>query len=163
MATNMKIAFILVLALSMGVTHAAEPTNTVSGVDKVREELDYAEGLNRLGMQEYAERVLERIQETNDARVIKAKFITRIQHGRVRPRQIEKYIAKHSVSNSPAYWVLKITQADAYWAWGKTNECINIYESFMREFPKHLKWEREGDGQHHAPRYLPKAALLSKP
>jgi len=157
LAMNMKLAFILVLALSMGMTYGAEPTNAIPDPDKIEVELGYAEALSRLGMREHAESVLARIQETNDVRVIKTKFVTFLQHGFIRPRQIDRYIAEHSVSNSPAYWVLKVTQADAYWAWGKTNECTAIYDSFMREFPRLIGTEPE-DGQPDAREYSPKAA-----
>lgn len=145
----MKSASILILALSVAMTCVSAPTNSMSVTDRIQGDLDYAETLSQLAMVDYASRVLARIQETNDLRVIKAKFSNYLQRPFSKTQQIDKYIAEHSVSNSPGYWVLKVTQADAYWAWGKTNECISIYESFMREFPEHMETKPE-NGQHPA-------------
>jgi hypothetical protein len=161
LANEMKSATILILAVSIATPCMSETTNTVFVVDNIKEELDYTEQLSHLGMPDYASRVLARIQETNDLRVIKAKFISFLQRPFRQDQQIQRYIAGHSVSNSPAYWALRITQADAYWAWGKTNECINIYDSFMREFPKHMQTETENGQQSSAPyRSQPRDARL---
>ena len=145
----MKFASILILALSVAMTCLSEPTNTISVTGKIQEDLYYAEKLSCLGMADYASRVLVRIHETNDLRVIEAKFSSFLQRPFRQNQQIDRYIEEHSVSNSPGYWILKLTQADGYWAWGKTNECISIYESFMREFPEHMETKPE-NGQHPA-------------
>ena len=94
---------------------------------------------------------------TNSVAAIRSDFVEFLGRPFIQSQQIETYVAEHSVTNSHAYWVLKLTQADAYWAWGKTNDCITIYESFMKEFPRLIGAESQ-DGQPDAGGYSPKAA-----
>ena len=87
---------------------------------------------------------------TNTVVAIRADFIEFLHRPFNQGQHIETYIGKHSVSNSHAYWVLKLTQADAYWQWGKTNECVKIYDSFMTEYPRLIGTKPE-NGQQSVP------------
>jgi hypothetical protein len=114
--------------------------------------VEHIQTLVRTGRFAEARQLVHDTVASNSVAAIRSDFMNFLGRPFVQAQQIETYIATHSVSNSPAYWVLKITQADAYWAWGKTNECIAIYESFMKEFPR-LIGTNMVDGQHGVPPY----------
>jgi len=140
----------LIIAALLSATCLTAHGSTNSPVERIQT-------LVRAGRFAEARHLAQDTVGSNSVAAIRSDFMDFLGRPFVQPQQIDRYIAKHSVSNSHAYWVLKLTQADAYWAWGKTNDCITIYESFMKEFPRLIGTEA-GDGQPDAGGYSPKAA-----
>lgn len=94
-------------------------------------ELRFADGLISLGLPTYAEKVLELSGLTGpEAKVIKIK--TLLLTGQF--EKVLKIIAAERDQESLDTWAMRLTLADAYFAWGKYTEAEAIYTKF---FSKH--------------------------
>ena len=105
---------------------AAEPDPQV--------EMKYADGLMKMGLDEYAVNVLKALPETNNTAIVLAKFQVELMQPKLDEDAIERYITKRAEKNSELYWVMKIRLADTLWARGEQKKCTAIYEAFVKYY-----------------------------
>lgn len=94
------------------------------------EEVKYAEGLNKLGLPNYAEMVLAKLGSGADTKA------ARLQSYLVRGEfdKVQGIIAAEPDQNSPDAWGMKITLANGYYTMGKYPEARKIYEAFFAQY-----------------------------
>jgi tetratricopeptide (TPR) repeat protein len=104
---------------------------------EIKAEIQYAEALQKLGMPDYMEKVLDRlIKKHPEAKpLIKVlKLQSMISRGKF--AEVLEIIAKEPNQNSQDAWAMRLSLADGYYAWGKYAEAEEIYNSFFKAFPK---------------------------
>lgn len=96
-------------------------------------ELKYAEALQRMGLPDYAEIVLNKI---SDPRALGRLELIKIQ-GKLAMGKFDDVIAiisRKPDQNSQAVWEMKLSLADAYYAWGKYPQAQGVYEGFFKAY-----------------------------
>ncbi len=104
---------------------------------EISAEIQYAEALQKLGMPDYMEIVLDRlIKKHPEAKpLIKVlKLQSMIARGKF--AEVLEIIAREPRQNSQDAWAMRLSLADGYYAWGKYAEAEEIYVSFFKAFPK---------------------------
>lgn len=101
---------------------------------EVRMELRYANGLTALGMPDYAEIVLDRLEGRQGGpmyKVIKLRGL--ISMGRF--EDVRRIIGREPDQDSEAVWAMKMALADGYYAWGRYDEAQGIYNMLFKAYP----------------------------
>jgi len=104
------------------------------GDASVRREVRYAEGLTDLGMPDYAQMVLDRIQDPKAGalyKVVKLRGLIAMGHF----DDVKALIAKEPAQNSQDVWAMKMTLADGFYAWGRYDEAHGIYKAMFNTYP----------------------------
>jgi len=97
-----------------------------------QEEMKYADGLMKMGLDEYAVKVLKGLPETNNTAIVLAKFQVELMQPKLDEDAIERYITQRAEKNSELYWVMKIRLADTFWARGEQKKSAAIYDAFLK-------------------------------
>jgi len=125
----------LLLLVCLQVSIAQDKAPLTQGLDpKIQLELQYAEALQRLGMPDYAELVISRINDPAAktwAEVLKLQGM--LSMGKF--DDVKKLIGNRPDADSQPTWAMKMALADAYYAWGKYGEAQGIYESLFKKYP----------------------------
>jgi len=103
----------------------------------VKLEIQYAEGLQKWGMPDYAQIVLDRLRARHPEAEGLVKVIAvegMLQLGRF--DEVRAIIAREPDQNSQGAWALKLALADGYYAWGEYGKARAIYDSLLEAFPK---------------------------
>jgi hypothetical protein len=116
--------------------------------EEVKQEFKYAEELRKLGLNDFADKVLINIPEDKIPQAMKnammlAKFQTYLRTNYKEPAKLEAYIKSLTAKDIELYWVLKLRWADEMWSRGENDKCLKVYESFMEFFDKVLKESKE--------------------
>ena len=103
--------------------------------EAVRTEIRYAQALQRLGLPDDAQIVLERISREHPEaapflKVIKLEGLVAV--GRF--ADVIELIAAEPDPDSQGTWAMKLALADGYYAWGKYEEARAIYEDFFKKY-----------------------------
>ncbi len=94
------------------------------------EEMKYVDGLNRLGLPNYAELVLARLGSGPE---VKARQLdAALARGEF--DKVKATIDAELDQNSLAAWMMRLRLADAYFAWGKYPECRALYDGLFAKF-----------------------------
>ena len=104
---------------------------------EVKMEIQYAEALQKLGMADYAEMVIDRLSKKHPEakpfiKVLKMQSM--ISRGKF--EAVLEAIAKEANQNGQDAWAMRLSLADGYYAWGKYPQAEEIYKSFFKAFPK---------------------------
>jgi tetratricopeptide (TPR) repeat protein len=101
---------------------------------EVEMELRYAEALTQMGLPDYAEIVIGRIQDPSaKLRLEVLKLEGLIAQGKF--DDVKAVIVKNPNQDSQEAWAMKLALADGYYAWGRYGEAQGIYESFFEKYP----------------------------
>jgi hypothetical protein len=143
----MKNALIIPALLILVIAVSAEPKKEWTK-EEAKIEFKYAEELRKLGLNEFADKVIAKIPPDQMPPELKqalrlVQFQTYLRKHRDDEKQIQAYIKKEAGDNGELYWTMKIRWADDLWARGKKKECLEIYESFMQFYDELLKRTNE--------------------
>ncbi|MDP6491301.1 MAG: tetratricopeptide repeat protein [Kiritimatiellia bacterium] len=125
-----------------GVIIAAAPargTDDLTGgpSPEIRAEIQYAEALQKLGMPDYMEIVLDRlIKKHPEAKPLIKVLRLQSMISRGKFAEVLEIIAREPNQNSQDAWAMRLSLADGYYAWGKYPQAEEIYVSFFKAFPK---------------------------
>ena len=133
---------ILIAVILAACMHSVAADSEISPEPSVQE-MKYAAELRKLGLDEFADMVIERIPDEKNKAVILAKFQAFIHRNLKNEQKIEEHIKKQAGDDAELYWMLKIRLADAYWAWGKQGKSLEIYEEFMQFYQKLMERSKE--------------------
>jgi len=115
--------------------------------EKIAEEMKYAEELRKLGMDDLADTVIDRVPDQKSTAVILAKFQAFMHRHPDDEKKLEAYVRERSGDDPELYWMMKIRLADAYWGWGKHKKCLDIYGEFMKFYQKWTERSKEMEKQ----------------
>jgi tetratricopeptide (TPR) repeat protein len=100
---------------------------------RLAEEIRYAKLLQNAGMADYAKTILDRIKDPEVALMVKVlELQTDLSMGRF--DAVKAKIAALPDQNSQEAWAMKLSLADAYYAWGKYVEAQKIYDGFFAAY-----------------------------
>ncbi len=104
---------------------------------EIKMEIQYAEALQKMGMADYAEIVIDRLSKKHPEakpfiKVLKMQSM--IARGKF--EDVLKTIAKEPNQNGQDAWAMRLSLADGYYAWGKYAKAEEIYKSFFKAFSK---------------------------
>ena len=116
--------------------------------ENVKQEFKYAEELRKLGMDDFADKVISRIPADKIPPSLKsamtlAKFQTYLRKNYKNSAKLETYIKALAADDVELYWTLKLRWADEMWNRGDNDKCLKAYESFMEFYDKLLKQSKE--------------------
>ena len=129
----MRACLAAVLVLS---SLSAAGQNLTEGLDPaIRFEIEYAEMLNRVGLPDFAQKVL------GDIRAPEASYwVDRIRlEAMVSKGQwdaVKAEIAKQPDQDGLKAWAMRLTLADGYYAWGEYPKAEAIYNNFLKKYPQ---------------------------
>jgi len=109
--------------------------------EQIAREMKYAEELRKLGMDDLADTVMDRVPDQKNNAVILAKFQAFIHRHADDEKKLEEHIRKRAGKDPELYWMMRIRLADAYWSWGKHKKCLEIYGEFMKFYQE---WTERG-------------------
>lgn len=122
-------AFLILPAVASAQALTAGPSS------ETRQEIEYAEALNKMGLPDYARTVLDRIKDPAAKPIIKVLQMQALA-SKGDFEAVKKIIAREPNQNSQEAWAMKLTLADNYYAWGRYPEARGIYESLFKAYPK---------------------------
>jgi len=127
--------FLPLLALvGFGLLAAASAVELPASLDPaVEAELLYADRLTDLGLPDYAEIVLDRVQDPA-ARLRLEVIRLRGLLARGRFEEAESIIAAKPRGDSQEVWALRLALADAYYSWGRYDKARGIYEALFKAY-----------------------------
>jgi len=134
---------VVLVAMAVAVCSFASAGEPAMPPAQIAKEMKYAEELRKLGLDDFANTVIDRIPDQKNKAVILAKFQAFLHRNLKDEKKIEAHIRKQAGDDAELYWMMRIRLADAYWAWGKPEKCFKIYEEFMEFYEKLLERSKE--------------------
>lgn len=133
-----RVSLCAAVCVVAGALHPVAGQEISSGIDpNIKQEIEYAQALNTMGLPDYAEIVIQRVDLTRHPeakallKVIELQgLIARGQFDRVRA-----IIGRERDQDSQEGWAMKLALADGYYAWGRYPEAQGIYESIFAKYP----------------------------
>ncbi len=126
--------WILTATVSLGLAVSVSAQGTRVN-PQLQMELNFIEALTEARMPDYAELVLnDVVVKFPEAKPFlkKIKLEQVLQQGKF--DEAKALIAKEPSQESPEAWVMNLTLADYYYAYGKYNEALGIYKGFFAKF-----------------------------
>ena len=94
-------------------------------------ELRYADGLNALGLPDYAEEVLSKLGAGPEVKVRRLQSLL----ARGQFEEVKRLIAAEPNQDAQATWAMQLSLADAHFAFGQYPEAQAVYQAFFNRFP----------------------------
>ncbi len=127
-------AVLLCIAVPVGAARAQDLAGGPS--EAVQLEIRYAEALQKMGLPDYAEFVVNRLAAEHPeakpyVKVLKLQSLVSV--GRF--DEVRELIGREPDPESQETWAMKLALADGYYAWGRYPEAQGIYESLFKKYP----------------------------
>ncbi len=116
----------LVVAFTAVAAAAQEPA-----APSMETELRYVDGLNALGLPEYAEIIMARLGSGPEIKTRRLESALRRGQFDV----VQAAIQAEPDQNAPTTWAMRLTLADGHFAWGQYPEARTIYDAFFARYP----------------------------
>ncbi len=103
---------------------------------ELRQEIMYIKGLNDMRLQQYSAMILEKIKDKFPEAALQLKVLEleqKLSTGKF--EEVKAIIAREPNQNSADAWAMKLSLADAYYAWGKYPEAKGLYLAFFKQYP----------------------------
>ncbi len=132
-------AVALALIAVFGCWRTSAHAQGVSGElpEKARIEIEYIKELQELGLPDYADIVIAKVEAEFGKEVKYAievlKMSGLLQLGKF--EEVKKVIASKPDQNGELVWALKLALADGHYAWGQYKEAQELYNAFFAAFP----------------------------
>lgn len=99
-------------------------------MSEVQREMEYARKLAEMGLVDYAQMVLDRIDDPQIKKF--AQLQNTVNMGKF--DEAEELISRQANQDSFETWRMKLILGDAYYAWGKYDKAREVYESFFERY-----------------------------